>query len=245
MRARRHNAMRNIRILLRREFIMVIENFRLQGLIIFLTFLMTYLNAFENGSYNKWFFDLPYFFIPIILVVTSSNLISRERETGMLDLLRLSRITKNEFMVSKVIFGIFIYLIFAAVFLIDVALFAWEIGDYFLIVNVIGIFGMYLLIFILFMMLLLIISALSARDVYSVGIGMFFLFYVVFIHMFLLAPTPYYKYTILNKILIDLDKIYHGNYPDPTIWGGLFIATILAMIVYYFVIGRLWRGLKE
>jgi len=235
----------NIRILLRREFIMAIESFRLQGLIIFQMSLMVFLNGMEDGMYNKWFFDMPYYFIPIILLVTSSTLISRERENGMLDLLRLSRITKIEFMVSKAIFGLIMYFIFAALYLIDVALFAMEFGDYYLIINLLGIFGMYLLIFILFMLLSLIVSALSSRDGYSVGISTFYMIYVMFIHMFLIRFTPYYKYTILGKVLTDLDKIYHGNYPDPIIWGGLFMATILLMLGYYFVIGRLWRGLKE
>lgn len=239
-----HSALRNIRILLRRELIMAIESSRLQGLIIFQMFLMFFLTGIMY-NYYKLFFNLPYYFIPIILVVTSSNLISRERETGMLDLLRLSRITKNEFMVSKVIFSLFMYLIFAALHLIDVTIFALEAGNYYLIVNVLGIFGMYLLIYILFMLLLLIISALSSRDVYSVSIAAFYLIYIMFLHNFYIRVTSYYKYTILGRILDDLDKIYHGDYPDLTIWGGLLVATILLALLYYFVIGRLWRGLKE
>jgi ABC-type transport system involved in multi-copper enzyme maturation permease subunit len=238
--------MRNIRILLRREFIMAIENYRIQGLIVFEMFIMVYMNAMNQyNSSNKWFFDTPYFFIPIILVITSSNLISHERETGMLDLLRLSRITKNEFMVSKVIFSFIMYLIFATLYLIDVALFASEFGDYYLIVNILGIFGMYLLLFVLFMLMLLIVSALSPRDAYSVGFGMFYMIYVTFIHMFLIRFTPFYEKSILGKVMTDLDKIYHGNYPDLAIWGGLLILTILLSIIYYFVVGRLWRGLKE
>jgi len=99
--SQKHGMLRVVRILLHREFRLAIENFRLQGLIILQMFLMVFLNAVSWGTNDKWIFDFPFYFIPMILVATSSNLISHERETGMIDLLRLSHITNYEFMVSK------------------------------------------------------------------------------------------------------------------------------------------------
>jgi len=245
--------MRNIWTLLRRDFIMAIETLRFQALLITETILMVVINSMMMGDYgyganNEWFFLFPYYFIPIIIVVISSGLVSRDRETGMLDLLRLSGMTKNEFMVSKLLFTMSMYFILVIPYIINVAFYAIKFGDYYLIVSSLGIFGLYLLMYVFFSLGILIISAISTREAYSSGIGTVYLVYVVLVQPFVLRGAPVFGSpgsSFMGRIQTDIHRIYIGGYPNLAVWGPLLIGSLGLIVAYYYVISRLWRGLKE
>ena len=241
LRTAKVSSWQNIWTLLRRELISSTEHFVIQGLLLFECF---YLLILSFITMIPWIHLEPYFFLPILITIATSTLITQERETGMLDLIKLSGVTSREFLISRFLYALILYFITAAIYLISAYVVSLYFGDYFFQIAVIFIFTIYLLLYIFLCSLSLIVGSFLPRSGYSIALGFLLIINTIFIQP---QISQYYwqEYSFYGYLNKDITRIFQGYNPDMMLWGGLLLITIILLIICDLCIKKLWGALRE
>ncbi len=246
----------NFKNIFKREFRISIENHKFHGIIlaqtIFQLCIIYVLNwLWDSGPSDKSIvfflgplYMFPLFWISILAASYSSTMISRERENGMMELIKLSPISEKEFLGGKFVFCLIQYLIFAFIFLLMMGVYSASLGNLIIIISLVLVFGPYLILFILIVLLLLLISSVSKKNHFPVMFGTLITLASINGAMGLALFGPEYTGPIYH-IRNDLNQIIIGSYPNVWIWLLIGISILIFTALLYISTEKLWKEVDE
>ena len=203
----------------------------------------------QNNLLNEKLFDVlqkfELFWICIIAILFSSTSISGDTETGIIEFLKISPISHNEYFISKLIFALFQYLIFSCIYLVTFYLLSISYGQLVFIISFVLLFGPYLFIYFFVVLLLLFVSTIFKKNYYPLAIGCGFPIYLLVMNSFVSKLLKIEQFNPAFLFNNELLKIRSGLDYNLSFWVIFSIFIIVLFVTTNYKTKRFWREIKE
>jgi ABC-type transport system involved in multi-copper enzyme maturation permease subunit len=210
-------------------------------MILFIAFAINDLLYLMNDIISKF----PLFWACIMAMAFAAPAFSSEKENGMIELLKLSRIDTKGLLLSKLLLCMLFYPIFLIIYLPAVYLASAYTGMLTFWSALVLVTGPYFAVYILICLLMFLLSVLSKKNVYPIFIGCSITAYVVFLDSIIAKALGWERWNPMHHISKEFILIRTGSYPDPMFWTWFIFVAIILSIVLALVVRMTMKGVRR